>query len=332
MTATAKFDTMKAAADYLGNGAIHVNLYESEIADIVRRKSVFIDRADHVPATGSPHRYFEQTAIVTGGFTDPRNITPSAGGPTRVERSAALKAITAQSNFGLFDVQVTQQQGRFAYVEAKDVADITDACVVTAASAVWSGTDTSLTTPTTNQYVGLLRQITNQAQIALGASIIDGLKTKVAAMMANTTYAPAPTAFYINPLLGDMIDREAKAMSIDLGKVVVAGVTVRALETQAGTLPLISDPFLPATTDNSYGFTAPGSGNSNYFAVIVSEPWIEMSYVNPNGDKNPQLFQLGLLAGLQKQFVAVWFNNVIAKGGSYAHAVVAITRPTVAAG
>lgn len=328
MNAMAKFEEMSAAADFLGNGAIEVNMYESEIADIVRRESVFLDRVPAPPATGAPHRYFEQTAIATGGFTDPRSITPSATGATRVERSAVLKAITAQSNFSLFDVQVTQQQGSFAYVEAQDVADISNACVVAAASAVWNGTDTSLTTPTTLQYMGLLKQITNQSQVAIGASIIDALKAKVASIVANPTYKVRPTAIYVNPILGDFIDREAKAGSIKLSEVVVAGVTVNAIETQAGRLPLITDAYLPATTDTSYGFTTPGAGNSNYFAVIVTEPWIEMPYINPNGGKNPQLFQLGLLAGLQKQFVGIWFNTVLAKGASYAHAVVAVTRPT----
>lgn len=326
--ATAQFQSMKAAADTLANGAIEVNMYEQEIADIVRRDSVFLSRVESPPATGAPHRYFEQTAIVSGGFTDPRNITPSAGGPTRVERSAVIKAITGQTNFGLFDVQVTQQQGQFAYVEAKDVNDIISGIVTTAAAAVWNGTDTSLTTPTTTQYMGLLRQITNTSQIAIGASIIDGIKAKVASIVANPTYKVKPTAIYINPILGDYIDREAKAGAIKLTEVVVGGVTVSALETQAGRLPLITEAFLPATTDNSYGFTAPGSGNSNYFAVIVTESWIEMPFINPNGSKDPQLFQLGLLSGLQKQMVGVWFNTVIAKGPSYAHAVVAVTRPT----
>lgn len=331
MTAVeAKFGSMQAAADTLANGAIEVNMYESEIADIVRRESIFLQRVQSPPATGAPHRYFEQTAIVTGAFSDPRTISPTPGGPTRAERSAALKAIVAQSNFGLFDVQVTQQQGQFAYLEAKDVDDIVSGIIVTSAQKVWNGSDTSLTTPTTLEYMGLLKQITNTSQVAIGASIIDAIKQKVAVMMGGTTFKVKPTAVYINPILGDFLDREAKAASIKLSEVVVAGVTVNAIETQAGRLPLIPEPFLPATTDTSFGFTTPGAGNSNYFAVIVTEPWIEMPYVNPNGSKDPQLFQLGLLAGLQKQFVGVWFNTVIAKGPSYAHAVVAVTRPTSA--
>lgn len=328
-----KFQALEASADYLGNGAIETNRYESEIADIVRRKSVFLQRVSRVPATGHPHRYFDQSAIVTGGFTDPRNITTTPGGPTRTERPAMIKAITAQSNFGLFDVDVTRQQGQFAYVEAKDIEDITSGIVVTSASAVWNGTDTSLTTPTTTQYMGLLSQITNQATIGIGASIVDGIKTKVAGMVANVTQLVQPTAIYLNPLLIDMIEQEMKAQHIELKtKEVVAGVSVKYLATQAGDLPLIPDPFIPATTDTSYGFAAPGSGNSNYFAVIVTENEIEMPVIHGgDGNLNPRIFQLGLLAGLQGQYVGVLFDTVIAKLASYGHAVVAVVRPTVTA-
>lgn len=326
-------ETLQAAADYLGNGAIETNRYESDIADIVRRESVFLQRIDKKPATGHPHRYFDQTAIATGGFTDPRNITTSATGPTRTERSVMIKAITAQSNFGLFDVDVTRMQGQFAALEAKDIEDITSGVTVTSAVAAWAGTDTSLTTPTTTQYVGLLTQITNQATIGLGASIIDGLKGKVAGMVANATLRVRPTAIYLNPLLLDLIEREAKAAHIELATMdVTAGTTVKFLATQAGNLPLIPEPYIPATTDTSYGFAAPGSGNSNYFAVIVTEDMIEMPVVHGgDGNLNPRIFQLGLVGGLQGQYVGVHFSAIVAKLASAAHAVVAVVRQTMTA-
>jgi hypothetical protein len=179
---------MQAAADYLGNGAIEINKYETEIYDIIRRESVFLQRVDRKPANGHPHRYFEQTAIAQATYTDPRNITPTPTGPSRVERAAYIKAITNQTNLSLFDVDVTRQQGQFAYVEAKDIEDILNSIIVASASGVWTGTDTSLVTPTTQQYVSVLTQISTTAQIVSGASIIDGLKAQVAQMAANTTY------------------------------------------------------------------------------------------------------------------------------------------------
>lgn len=324
-----KFLDLSAAADYLGNGAIEVNRYEDEIFDLVRRHSIALQRFDKKPATGHPHRYFEQTAVATATFTDPRTISPSPSGPTRVERAAFIKAITAQTNLSLFDVDVTRMQGQFASVEAKDIQDITSAILILEGNAVWSGNDTSLSSPTTIQYMGLLSQIAaGTISVGIGASIIDGIKAEVAALVANPTYVVRPTAIYLNPILGDYIDREAKAAKIELKEMVVAGVTVNAIETQAGRLPLIPDPYMPITTDTSFGYTAPSSGYKNYFAVIVTEDEIEMPYVHGgDGNPNPRVFQLGLLSGLQGQYVAVHFNTIIAKGPTYAHAVVPVVRP-----
>lgn len=338
---------LKAAADFLGNGAIEINKYQNEIVDIVRRESLMVQRFKRVPSTGQPHRYFEETAIASGQFV---TITsgaalgqPTASGPLRFERTAFVKAISAQTNLSLFDVDVTRQQGQFAYVEAKDIADIAKAIARVRAFAVWNGTDTSLTTPTTNQYMGLLAQINQTAQINVGASIIDGIKAQVAFMASNTDFVVRPTCIAVNPVLGDYIDREAKAADIKLGEMIVGGVKVESLATQAGILPLIPDPFLPAATGASFGFSAPPSGNKNYFAAILTEDMVEMPYVHGgDGNPDPRIFQLGLVGGLLGQYVGVLFDAIIAKGATgssvpsgaftpantaYAHSVVGVYRP-----
>jgi hypothetical protein len=333
VAADAQLMQITAAADFLGNGAIEINKYENEIFDIIRRNSVILQRLDRKPATGHPHRYFEQTAIAQAAFTDPRNITPTPTGPSRVERSAYIKAITNQTNLSLFDVEVTKQQGQFAYVEAKDIEDIITSIVVQSAQSIWTGTDTSLVTPTTNQYVSILTQITTTGQIVNGASIIDGLKAQVAQMVANVTYVIRPTAIYIDPILGDYLDREAKAGQITMDKVeVTAGVKVNAIQTQAGAIPLVPDPFLSAAITaagvNSYGFGAVPAGLKGYYAVIVSEKDIEMPVIHGgDGNLNPRLFQLGLLAGLQGQYVGIVFDSVVVKGATYAHRLVQVLRP-----
>lgn len=330
----AQMMSLQAAADYLGTGAIEVNEYEPVILDIVRRRSVALQRFKQVPATGQPHRYFEQTAIAQAAFSTTGGqgssaISPTASGPTRVERSAFIKAVVGQSNIALFDKMVTQQQKKFAEVVARDIEDVISGINVTRAAGVWSGNDTSLSSPTTVQYMGLLSQITTQYTIAPGASIIDGLKAAVAALFANVTYVVKPTAIYLNPVLGDYIDREARAGQITLTEVeIVSGVVVKALATQAGVLPLIGDQFLPAATAAAYGFAAPPAGNKNYFAVILTEDMVEMPYVSGETDNpNPLLFQLGLTGNLSGQFVGVMFDSVIGKGATYAHAVVAVQRP-----
>lgn len=322
-----------AALDFQGPGAVEIGLFEREIVDLVRRNSILLSRMRAVKASGQPHRYLEQTAIATGAFTDPRNIAPTATGPTRVEKYGTLKAIVAQSNLTQFDVAVTKSQGIFGDIEAQDIHDVASACIVAMAIAAWAGTDTSLSAPTTTQYMGLLTQITTKSTISAGQSIIDSIKAQVASLMANQTYAVKPTAIYINPILGDLIDREAKGGQIYLGDAPVApGMVVRSINTQAGPLPLIPDPYLPAIQNGAsatYGFTAPAVGYQILPAVILTEDLIQRPYM-PVGYESPwpQLFQLGLTGNLQGQFVGVQYDCVIAKAASYGHAVVGITRPT----
>lgn len=319
--------SIQAAADFLGNGAIEINMYEAEILDIVRRESVFRQRIEAKPATGHPHRYFEQTLIGVGGFTDPRNLNPTPSGPTRVERPAMIKALVNQINLTLFDIQVTQQQGVFTGLEAKDIEDCINGIIVAAAPAYWTGTDTSLVTPTTDQYVGVLTQVTLQFTVAPGASMVDGIKYAVAVMMANVSFKPRPTAIYMNPVLGHYLDTESKAANITMGDTVIAGITVKQIQTQAGGLPLIGDVYLPSATAALYGFAAPPTGFKNYFAVIVTERMIERPYVSgQNANPNPQLYRLGLQNSLTGQYVAVQFDTIICKGASYAHGIVAVQR------
>ena len=325
----AKVMSLDAAADYLGTGAIEVPIFEKEIFDVVRRTSVTLQRMPQIPATGHPHRYFEQTAVATAAAVDPRNLSAAATGPTRVERPAFIKAVTAQSNLSLFDKDVTEQQGQFASVVAKDIDDIISAVELKRASMFWIGTDTSMSAPTTLEWVGAYTQITQQFTCAPGNSIIDALKSAVATMVANATYVVRPSAIYLNPLLADYIDQEAKAARITLDEVeVVAGVTVAAISTQVGKLPLIGDPFMVPQTGAAFGFSAPPAGNKNYIAAILMESEVEIPVVSGREyNPNPRLFQLGLTGNLSGQFVGVKFDSMIVKGATYAHATVAVQRP-----
>lgn len=329
MQSESLFKTMNAAADFLGPGAIEVPIFETEIFDIVRRTSVALNRLPTMKATGHPHRYFDQTAIATGAFTDPRNISPTPATPTRTERSAYIKALVNQTNLSIFDKDVTEQQGQFAYIVARDIEDIINGIEIVRASALWTGTDTSMTSPTTNQYFGLLTQITQTSTIAPGASIVDGLKAMVATMVGNSGFVIKPTAIYLNPILNDYLDREAKAAQITFGSAeVLAGVTVKTLATQAGDLPLIGDAYMPSASGSAYGFPSPPAGNKNYFAVILMENQIEVPYISGAEDNpNPRLFQLGLTGNLAGQYVGIKFDTVLAKGASYAHAVICVQRP-----
>ena len=321
----AQFINLHAAADFLGPGAIEVNRYQNEITDIVRRRGAFGQRVKQVPGTGHPSRFFEETAIpsptAAQAFVDPRNIVATTQSPTRVERSVPLKALVSQINYNLFDLEVGSQQSQFAYLQAKDLADAVEGIMRTHDVALWNGTDTSLSTPTTQQYFGAIGQIVaggNSTTIATTASIVDGLKSTIAQMVANSSFAVRPTAIYANPVLLDLIDREMKTeFNVVLNTVeITGGFRVKALSTQAGDLPLIPEWAI--------GYTGtPGSGSAVLPAYIVSEDMIEYHWLT---DPNPRVFQLGVPGSLASQNVVVKFGGVVVKGAAYAHYEVKVDR------
>lgn len=315
------FVDIAAAADFLGPGAIEVNRYQTEITDLVRRRGPFGQRIKQVPATGHPSRFFEQTAInAAAAFVDPRAISPTAGSSTRVERTLPLKALVSQINFSLFDVEVTRQQAQFAYLEAKDLVDTVDGLLRKHDQALWNGSDTSFTTPTTLEYYGVLQQLTDAGSAVsitnLGASLVDNIKTEVTKMVALTDFEVRPTAIYANPETLDLIDQEMKAIYnvVLSSRAIEGGITVKELSTQAGTLPLVPDWTIAVT---------PSGPNKIHDVVVVSEDRVEYHWLT---DPNPRVFQLGLPNSLASQMVTVKFGAVVAKGAAYAHKRLRFTR------
>jgi hypothetical protein len=238
-----------------------------------------------------------------------------------VERSVPLKAIVAQLNYNLFDMELGSQQKQFAYLQAKDLVDTIEGVMLAHDVALWNGNDTSLSAPTTMQYFGAAAQIAaggNTTTIGTTGCITDGLKSTIAQMVANTSYAVRPTAIYANPVLLDLIDREMKAeFNVVLTtRTIEAGLTVKTLSTQAGDIPLIPEWTLPYTG-------TPGTGNAVLPAYIVTEDLIEYHWLS---DPNPRIFQLGVPGSLASQYVVVKFGAVVVRGSSYAHFQVLVDR------
>jgi len=317
---------MSAAADYLGPGAIEINRYQTEIVDMVRRRLPFGQRINQTPATGQPSRYFEQLAIPTAGFSDPRALTTTASQPQRQERALTLKAITAQINYGLFDVEVNQQQGQFAYLEAKDLTDTVDGVLKLHDATLWTGNDTDLLVATSNQYYGVSGQIFAGASASNGnvglvipasGSLVDGVKLQIATMANRTDYEVRPSACYMPPLFLNLFDKEAKTFQLYFNQVeILPGVVVEGIPTQMGVLPLVGDPAITV-------FGNQGGGTSLYTGFIVSEDLVEFHYLT---DPLPRVFQLGLLGNLAAQYVCVKFGGVVVKGANYGHTWFSTTR------
>ena len=158
-----------------------------------------------------------------------------------------LKAIVAQINYNLFDIELGDQQKQFAYLQAKDLVDTVSGVMVAHDVALWNGNDTSLSAPTTTQYMGASAQIAAGGNygrsVTTSMKIVDTIKSTVAQMVANNGYQVRPTAIYANPVLLDLIDQEMKTeynvvLNTDQ---ITGGFRVKMLSTQAGDLPLIPD-------------------------------------------------------------------------------------------
>lgn len=326
--------SISAAADFLGPGAIETNKYQSEIFDLVRRRGVLGQRINQTPATGQPSRYFEETQIPVANATDPRVITTTATQPQRVEQVLTLKALVAQINYSIFDVEVNQQQGQFAYLEAKDLTDAVDSVLKEHDKELWVGTDTNLIIPTTLQYFGISGQVLSAPTLTVGGgappgfsqnvlvsatgSLIDAIKTQVAAMVSRTDFEVKPSAWYSSPLFCDLIDKEAKSFQLYYNETEIQpGVIVKAIPTQAGLLPLVPEPFIPILS------VFPGSAAKQYEGFVLSEEFIEYHWLT---SPVPRVFQLGLLGNLAAQFVILKFGSVVAKGASYAHSHIYTVR------
>lgn len=319
--------SINAAADYMSPGSIEINRYQTEIVDMVRRRFPFGQRINNTPATGQPSRYFEQILIPTAGFSDPRSLAVTPSQPQRVERPLMLKAITAGINYGIFDVEVNQQQGVFTSLEAKDLTDTVDAVLKLHDQNLWQGADTSTVFSTSLQYFGISGQIFAAATgtvipgnglLAIGAtgSLVDSVKSLAAKMGSRQDFESIPTALYGNSMTLDLFDKEAKALQLTFNEVeVVPGVIVQAIPTQVGLIPLISD----ASITNAVG----AGSTTAYTAMLLNEKMAEFHYLT---DPLPRVFQLGLLANLAAQYVVVKFGAPVLKGAPYTSAPIVITR------
>lgn len=327
----AQFVNLSSAADYLGNGTIVVPEFQSEINDIVRRHGVLGQRINYVPATGSISRWFDQTAISDGNYTDPHTIAPVATSPTRVEKSLTIKSITNQINYSLFDMETVMQQNVFNQLRAKDLTDMINGIYRLRDKGLWQGNDTVSGNQVGNggtAFVGLVNQITKLQTIAPTASILDSIRTQIANMVNDPLFTVRPTCIYMNPIAIDYLEQEIKAsnnairyIGTDLQEV-KAGLSVMGIYSAAGFIPVVPEPFL-VMNQAIPGIGAAPASNNNYPFAIVSEDLVEMHYV---GSKDARIFELGKTSNLNQSFVGILFGAPVAKLSANAHTVGVIQR------
>lgn len=311
-------DFAAVTADYIGTGAIHVPVFESEIMDKTRKRGTLLQRVKTKPATGHPTRYFEKVAHENKyQFVDPRAIDHALNTAIdRVEHSALIKAMVDGITFTMFDKEVTNQQGLYGNLQAQDLAEVVTDMLDAQDRAVWTGAATSLMDNSSAgkaEYCSVLTQVTKTGTIAAEARLSEAIIHGVAALMYNKQYKATPTAIYMNPLDKARLDTQEmnekdKVKTYDVE--VLPGIVINGLMTAAGILPIITDVYCPQGK-----------------ILITDENLLERQYVT---DPNPRLFELEKsdtktgAHDLADRYIAVLFDTFIVRGGSYGHMVLTI--------
>lgn len=311
-------------ADAMGNGYIHVPVFEKEILNLTKKRGLMLQRIQTREATGQPTRYFEQTARqATAAFRNPTSLTSTDGGPTRVEKSAFIKAITSSIAFGHFNLEVNQQQGQYTQLKADDLNDMVLDVLTLQDSKLWTGAATDLTTNTNLEYVGLLNQITQTGTIGSTVKITTAIRSEVARLAARTTYDVRPSVIVVNPMTLDLIEQEEEADS-NTRKIyeveAIPGTKVQGIMTCMGILPIIADPFLPLVEVAASG---DDPATTTHRIAILSENLITRFYV---GSPNVRVFEFGYNDyTLAKKYMALQYDTIVAKGAGYAHTILTKT-------
>jgi len=299
-----------------GNGFIHLPIWEDVILDMVGKRGTMLSRIQTKKATGNPTRYIEkQKPTQTATFQDPHNLAKETMFATkRVDKSAFVKAITNEIEFSHFDREVSEQQNIFSGLTESDIRDMVFDLLTLQDSKLWTGNDTSLSESTTNEYVGLLTQLTHTGTIEKTTPILDAVRTEVARLASQTDYDVRPSVIVVNPLTLDLIEQEEQARPNAVKQYEVeltGGIKVKGVMTAMGILPIITDPYLPLE-------------GTKHKVAILSENLLVRYYV---GSDKPRIFGFGIQdESLNQKYMALQYDCIVAKGADYAHTI--LTKDT----
>lgn len=314
----AQFMNFESTGVKTGNGYIQIPMWEKQILDLVGKRGTLLRRMATKKATGNPTRYFEKRpSEKSASFQDPHALSANKFKANRVHKSAFVKAITNEIEFSHFDREVANQQGMYNGLTEEDIRDMVNDLLTLQDEKVWTGNDSALAESTTDEYVGILTQLTQTGEIKEDVKICDAIRTEVARLSARTDYDVKPSAIYVNPLTYDLIEQEEQARPTNHKHYEVelqAGIKVIGVMTAMGVLPIIADPYLPVV-------------DGQHKIVILTESLCTRYYV---GSDKPRIFGFGIQdESLNEKYMALQYDCIVAKGADYAHTVLTKTVASV---
>lgn len=291
--------------------------YERVMYDYIRRNIPVSVRARSIQANGYPHRFAEQKKLPqNAAFIAPNSAADYGLGTKTLDEDhgrefslAYVKAMTSRLKYTYFEKRQTEQYGQFEQVIKNDMMDLMADFAKVKNQAIWTGGASSLQDTTSNEYCGLLTQITDKSTVASGTKIADAVQTHIAERLSDLTWGGRPTAIYANPISIDLLiqeERERTGYQRNIDVEITPGNKVPGIITQAGTLPLIADPYIPITSVYTYAATTDTTVTSGktYFTKSGS---VYTKVASPTG--NPSTSGYYEIATTKKEHRFVMMNE-----------------------
>lgn len=310
-----KLTTMQAATT-LANGAILVDDYDRMIFDEVLRDYPMWNFIGKRLSPGDFTNGFDQTAVAAARAADKRSMAFSATSPTRVARTPQeVKAIVNDLTLGMYDRSVYQQQGRrFGDLTMKDVQDAVASCLREWSRQFHLG-DADADALEFNGWRDQLSAHSHIVVVDQGVSVVKTIQERVVTMMNSTARGVRPTFINLNARVRQIIGQELRLGGdrLIIERLPGVGERVPFLDTAAGPLPLLVDPWNTVLTGDS--------AVDKYPTLIGSKDYMSWQYVEPLGQSGaePKTFEIIMNNVLDSQFKTVMFGTLEMLGGGSHH-------------
>lgn len=298
-----------------------LSIFEDTIYDyLLRRLSVF-NIIPSYEANGPAHMWVEQSKIPDNTqFSNPRNLTYKTIDDDygRLPTSAIIKCITSKLSIPYFDTLAARQQGEMPDFVTKDLNDwlfMFDKFINT---KIIYGNDTSLSTPTTLEYMGIFNQITNRPVRAKDstATLTDVIETEVANMDSdtlNTSISDANLVLVMNTRTTDLWVKEERVRNGNFRPYTnefKPGFKVPSVVTSRGEIPIITENYLNVVNNTT-------NDSTDHSVLLIDRSKIERRYI---GSANPSVFPWNMGNDqLSDDKLAVLFDTLIVRNGAKSH-------------
>lgn len=300
-----------------------LSVFEDTIYDYQNRRLSIFNIIPSYEANGAAHLWMEETKTPDNTqFSDPRTLAYKAidADYGRLPKSVIIKCLTSKFSIPYFDTLTARQQNNnlpdFVTRDLNKWLWSFDKFINT---KIMFGSDTSLETPTTNEYVGLFTQLTNtpvRAKTETTVTITDILETEVAEMdsdTVNTGPNDNSLVFVMNARTMDLWIKQERARQGNYRPYTTEfrpGFKIPTITTAKGEIPIIVENFLPVV-DN----TANTSYDHNI--LLLDRSKIERLYI---GSPTPTVFPFNTGNDqLSDDRLAVLFDALLVRDAANSH-------------